>query len=311
MADSEERPGPENAQIAALLDEVANLLETQGANPFRVRAYRGAAETLRGLKRPLAELPESDWGPALQRLQGIGQSLGQSIQHILHTGKLPLLERLRGGSDPERLFTTVADIGPKLAERIHEQLGIESLAELASAAADGRLARVPGMGPKRIRAVRETLAGRFRRIPAVSSSSTTTPSEPDTAENRVAVAELLEVDREYRQQAGHGLLPRIAPRQFNPTHAAWLPILHTERHRRHYTALYSNTARAHELGATHDWVVIYRDDDQHHGCWTVITARFGRLSGQRVVRGREDECEEFYGPETDSRKTRRQLRLPL
>ena len=75
--------------------------------------------------------------------------------------------------------------------------------------------------------------------------------------------------------AKQGKLPRIAPRRFNPTGDAWLPVLHTQRDGRHYTALYSNTARAHELGTTHDWVVIYRDDDQHSGSWTAITASFG------------------------------------
>lgn len=97
------------------------------------------------------------------------------------------------------------------------------------------------------------------------------------------------------RQADAGLLFRIAPRRFNPTSAAWLPVMHTEREERHYTALYSNTARAHEPGMTHDWVVIYRDDHGGDGQWTVVTARYGDLQGRRIVRGREDECGEFYG----------------
>jgi putative hydrolase len=75
---------------------------------------------------------------------------------------------------------------------------------------------------------------------------------------------------------------------------AWLPILHTERDGRHYTALYSNTARAHELNTTKDWVVIFRDDAHSHGRWTIITSQFGKLKGCRIVRGREIECEAFY-----------------
>jgi putative hydrolase len=58
--------------------------------------------------------------------------------------------------------------------------------------------------------------------------------------------------------------------------------------------MYSNTGRAHELGATHDWVVIAREDKGARGQWTVITSRMGRLKGKRVVRGREDECAEWY-----------------
>lgn len=60
------------------------------------------------------------------------------------------------------------------------------------------------------------------------------------------------------------------------------------------TALFSNTARAHELGTTHDWVVIYRDDHEGHRRWTVITARFGSLRDRRIVRGREAECATHY-----------------
>ena len=78
------------------------------------------------------------------------------------------------------------------------------------------------------------------------------------------------------------------------TRQAWLPVLHTSRGERHYTALFSNTARAHQLEKTDDWVVLYhesRDGDQQS---TVITSTFGRLKGLRIVRGRETECEEFY-----------------
>jgi putative hydrolase len=61
--------------------------------------------------------------------------------------------------------------------------------------------------------------------------------------------------------------------------------------------MFSNTVRAHELGTTHDWVVIYRDDDGNHGQWTVITSHFGKLRGKRIVRGREAECASHYAGE--------------
>jgi putative hydrolase len=145
------------------------------------------------------------------------------------------------------------------------------------------------MGSKRIRAVRESLAGRHRL-----GHHTRTQYYLDRPISQISLQELLEIDAQYRRLAEVGKLPRIAPRRFNPTGDAWLPILHTEREDRHYTALYSNTARAHEFGMTHDWVVIYRDDDVDHSRWTVITARFGALRGKRVVRGREEECVEYY-----------------
>ena len=67
------------------------------------------------------------------------------------------------------------------------------------------------------------------------------------------VQSLLDVDREYRQSSAAGRLPKIAPKRFNPEGLAWLPILHTDRGKWHFTALFSNTARAHELGRTDDW----------------------------------------------------------
>jgi putative hydrolase len=109
------------------------------------------------------------------------------------------------------------------------------------------------------------------------------------------VALLLDVDREYSEKAGEGSLPTIAPRRFNPEGQAWLPVLHTRRDPWHFTALYSNTAMAHELGRTRDWVVIYFYDDHHQeGQHTVVTETQGPLRGRRVVRGLEAECGEVY-----------------
>jgi putative hydrolase len=110
-----------------------------------------------------------------------------------------------------------------------------------------------------------------------------------------AVATLLEVDREYRRKAGQGSLPLIAPKRFNPEGKPWLPILHTHRDEWHFTLLYSNTALAHELKRTDDWVVVYFYDDHHQeGQCTVVTETRGPMTGQRVVRGRELECREYY-----------------
>lgn len=106
---------------------------------------------------------------------------------------------------------------------------------------------------------------------------------------------LLDVDREYREKAKTGTLPRIAPRRFNPEGKAWLPVLHTRFGPWHFTALFSNTERAHELHRTYDWVVVYyADPDGEEGQATVVTERRGRLSGRRVVRGREPECGRYY-----------------
>jgi hypothetical protein len=136
--------------------------------------------------------------------------------------------------------------------------------------------------------VRAVLAGRLGRVRRAS------------AEARVpSVGELLSVDRDYRESASAQRLPTIAPRRFNPEGRRWLPILHTTRNGRHYTALFSNTARAHELGRTNDWVVIYCDRGDRDGQWTVVTARGATLRGRRIVRGRERECERHYGIRPD------------
>lgn len=106
---------------------------------------------------------------------------------------------------------------------------------------------------------------------------------------------LLSVDSEYREKAHAGSLPKIAPRRMNPEGKAWLPVLHTRFGPWHFTALFSNTERAHELHRVFDWVVIYyQDPDGEEGQATVVTERRGSLAGERVVRGREPECARYY-----------------
>jgi hypothetical protein len=105
------------------------------------------------------------------------------------------------------------------------------------------------------------------------------------------VEEILDVDREYRRKAAAGELPLIAPRHFNTSGERWLPVLHTTRGSRRYTALFSNTERAHRFGRTHDWVVVYlRADGDEQRQYTVITATHGALRGHRVVAGHERQC---------------------
>ena len=109
------------------------------------------------------------------------------------------------------------------------------------------------------------------------------------------VDRLLDIDREYREKAAAGILRKITPSRFNPEHKAWLPVLHTRFGPWRFTALYSNSDLARELHRTHDWVVIYFDDEGHDdGQVTVVTERRGALTGKRVVRGREAECAAHY-----------------
>ncbi|MGE0191215.1 MAG: helix-hairpin-helix domain-containing protein [Planctomycetota bacterium] len=278
------RKAPDNEHVASLLEDMADLLEAQDGDVYRVRAYRRAAGTVRAESRPLARILEEEGRGGLERLPAIGKGIASAIEELVHTGRLGLFERLKGQISPEDLFTTVPGIGEELAHRIHEALGIETLEELELAAHDGRLQTVPGMGPRRARAVREILAAvlsrsarrRSRRIGGGSHP----PEEPD-------VATLLDVDAEYRRRAEAGELRTIAPRRFNPAGEAWLPVLHTTRGPWAFTALFSNTARAHQARATHDWVVLYFERDGEEGQCTVVTETRGPQAGQRVVRGRE------------------------
>lgn len=276
-------PAP-NPEVARRLEETGAVLEQQQASPFRVRAYRNAAAAVRTLPVSVAALYRDGGLEELERIPGVGPAIARAIRDVTLTGRLPVLERLRGESEPELLFASLPGIGPHLAERLHRELGLATLEELELSASDGRLGALPGFGTKRVTAVTDALHHRLGRVR--TGMTATTPLPP--------VEELLDVDREYRESAKAGGLLLIAPRRFNPGRRAWLPVLHTSRGPRHYTALFSNTAQAHRLGRTGDWVVIYGDGDREEHQATVVTARTGPLVGQRIVRGREVECAEIY-----------------
>ena len=271
----------DNQAIADRLMELADLLEQQDANPYRINAYRRAAGTVISQEEAVADLAEREGTEGLDRLPNIGRSIARAIQEMLRTGRWMQLERLRGALDPEQVFQSIPGVGPELARRIHETLEIESLAELEVAAHDGRLEQVNGVGPRRARMIASALAQMLQRR----------PERPRTPASEPGVEVLLDVDREYRDKAGRGKLRRIAPRRFNPENEAWLPILHTQRDDWEFTVLFSNTARAHDLGKTDDWVVVYfHSDHGPEGQRTIVTETHGPLEGQRVVRGREAEC---------------------
>ena len=171
-----------------------------------------------------------------------------------------------------------------LAEKLHDDLGIETLEELEIAAHDGRLEKIAGLGSKRIAGIRDSLASRLGRVRIQHAGMGADPS----------VSEILDVDAEYRRRSAREDLPKIAPRRFNPERKRRLPILHTVRGERHYTALFSNTPRAHQLRKTSDWVVIFYDGKGGERQCTVITSAFGPLTGRRIIRGRESECLKHY-----------------
>ncbi len=275
-----------NATVAARLEEIADLLEEQRANPFRVQAYRRAAETVRGLDREIGAVLAEGGRQALDELPYIGPGIAATIDQLIRLGHAGMLERLRGESDPVTLFQTLPGIGPTLAERIHDALQVDSLEALELAAHDGRLAEVPGFSAARIEAVRSVLSTRL--------GGGSRPPTPDPAP-RPAVSTLLDIDRRYREDARADRLLRITPRRFNPRRRRWLPIGHYDGDGWHFTALFSNTARAHRLSKTDDWVVLFHYDGDHREAQhTVVTEPRGEMAGLRVVRGRERECRDYY-----------------
>ncbi len=319
-----------NDEVAQTLSRIGELLESQNANPFRVRAYQEAAHAVRNTRKSLEEILRNEGRSGLKEVQGIGSSLASAIQELLETGRLSLLDRLEGEVSPEDLLARVPGIGEELAGRIHDQLGISTLEELEMAAHDGRLANVEGFGEERIRGVRQNLESMLSRssrrrarrqrekiVEGSLSPGAERSQSPEGAEredrgpadegedtpdvgngpSEPSVDTVLSVDEEYRKKAEAGELRTIAPRRFNPQGESWLPILHTERGQWSFTALYSNTARAHELGKVHDWVVIYYELEGAEDQCTVVTETRGRLKGKRVIRGREAECLEHYAQE--------------
>ncbi len=277
-----------NHEVATRLREIAELLSAQQANPFRVNAYRHAADTLDNLGQNVAELMQAKGIKGLIALPGIGEGIAHSIYEYVATGRMSRLENLRGASDPVALFRSIPTVGRVLAERIHDQLQVDSLEALENAVRDDQLGRVEGLGRKRREAIEAWLQKHLddQRRPLRAATQTS---------NGPSVKLILRVDNEYRQKASAGKLPCITPKRFNPENRAWLPILHTTHDHWHFTALYSNTARAHQLKRSTDWVVIYFYDDHHReGQHTVVTETHGSLRDQRVVRGREAECERYY-----------------
>ena len=137
----------ENVEIARVLNEYADLLDIQGENPFRVRSYRHAAQTVAGLSQPVAQLIEA--GEDLRKLPGIGSSMAEHLKEILETGTLSGLEEVRRAVPPTLTeLMQLHHLGPKRARQLYDTLGITSVSELAAAIDTGKVEALPGFGKK-------------------------------------------------------------------------------------------------------------------------------------------------------------------
>ncbi len=285
-----------NEDIADVLERISSLLEVQGADSYRVRAYSAASRTVRENDDRISKIFDEEGVKGLEALPGVGKSIAAVIAELISAGRSSLLERLEGQASPEELFETVPGIGEKTAHQIHETLGIETLEELEIAAHDGSLYKVPGLGKRKVQGIKDALTAilsrssrrRARRLRWLEHEM----KELDLGKPGVDL--ILEADREYREKAAAGELKKIAPKRFNPSGEKWLPIYHKEKDGWSFTLLFSNSPLAHKLGRMKDWVIVYYERNGEEDQCTVVTEWHGRLSGRRVIRGRERECVDYY-----------------
>lgn len=156
-----------NDEIAAIFDDIADLLDIEDANPFRIRAYRNAARTLRALSFGLAPLITR--GESLPKLTGVGVDLAGKINEIVVTGDCALRQRLQSAVPPGLVeLLSIAGLGPKRVKHLYHDLGIATAQQLCQAAEQGRIRHLPGFGEKLearlLKAVQEGLA-KERRWP--------------------------------------------------------------------------------------------------------------------------------------------------
>jgi DNA polymerase (family 10) len=136
-----------NADIAAIFEEIANLLEIEGANPFRIRAYRNAARTIGELPREVSDILEK--GEELTRLPGIGADLAAKIGEIVTTGHSTQLDRLRKELPPAvSELLKIPGLGPKRVKALYHDLEVQTVQQLYRAARDGRIRALHGFGEK-------------------------------------------------------------------------------------------------------------------------------------------------------------------
>jgi DNA polymerase (family 10) len=136
-----------NADIADVFEEIADYLEIDGENPFKIRAYRNAARTVRGLGPELRDMVDQE--EDLTRLPAIGKELAAKIVEILDTGSAGVLKKLQAQIPPEVVqILKIPNLGPKRVGILYHKLNIENIDQLLAAAKAGRIRTLPGFGEK-------------------------------------------------------------------------------------------------------------------------------------------------------------------
>ena len=152
-----------NADVASLFDQIADLLEIRGDNPFRVRAYRNAARTVEEWPQSLSEILSRTG--SLPRMPGIGADLDGKIREILTTGHLSTLDKLREAFPPHLTdLLEIPGLGPRKVKTFYEELGIHDVAGLSRALRDHRIAALPGFGAKSEERIAKSVASRLAKV---------------------------------------------------------------------------------------------------------------------------------------------------
>ena len=148
----------ENVEISHVLGQYADLLEIQGAEPFRIRAYRNAVRTIESLSQPIVELINEGQDLAKLKLRGIGKGMAAHIEEIVKTGTLGALKELHK-KVPASLdeLLEVEGLGPKRTKLFYEKLGISSIGELEKALDSGKVEQLPGFGKKTVEKIRRSI----------------------------------------------------------------------------------------------------------------------------------------------------------
>jgi len=174
----------ENAEIADMFDEMADLLEIEDANPFRVRAYRNAARTLRRMPESMASLVAKN--ADLSALPTIGDDLEGKIEEIVATGRMPALENLKRTIPPGLVaLSSLPGLGPKRVKLLYDQMGIHDLKDLTRAVESNEILDIPGFGPK----LRDRLRDALGKPPPIADKRFLIANVEARAETLVAYLE--------------------------------------------------------------------------------------------------------------------------
>jgi DNA polymerase (family 10) len=174
-----------NATIAEIFDEIADLLDIQSANPFRIRAYRNAARTIGELGTDVKTLMER--GMPLTDIPGIGEDLSNKITEIVNTGSCEFLKRLEKDVPPAvTQLMRLPGLGPKRVKTLWKDLDIQTMAQLLSAAQAGRIRELPGFGEKTEQKILEAVQHQLAQTPRVKLAVAAQHGEPLAAYLRTA-----------------------------------------------------------------------------------------------------------------------------